>query len=71
MLLVLFSSNSHGETLYPVEPDAANQGAIIMYTKEQLKKEGITTKLPKLESVTLQDILNTIPAKTVILKVLV
>ena len=40
-----------------------------MYTEERLRKEGINASLPQLESVTLQDILDTIPASTVILKV--
>jgi hypothetical protein len=60
-------SNEH-TTLYPVSPDPTNEGNTIMYTKERLVAEGKNASLPQLDSVTVAEILASVPATTVIFK---
>jgi FkbM family methyltransferase len=55
-------------TLYPTLPDKTNEGTLQTLTKEELDKQGLKPTLPSLESVTLVDILTTITATTIILK---
>jgi len=67
----LFSNAVSDEYLqmFPYSPDKKNSGATLMKTLEEVKAEGLKTIIPPIQSVRLRDILDTIVAKEIILKI--
>jgi len=61
-------SNETGK-LYPYTKKSFNQAAIKMYTEEEIKKNNFTPTGPAVNVVTVMDILATIDAPTVVMKV--
>jgi len=61
-------SNETGK-LYPYTKKSYNQAAIKMYTEEEIKKNNFTPTGPAVNVVTVMDILATIDAPTVVMKV--
>jgi len=61
-------SNVH-ETLYPVLDDPTNEGGTRLMSLQELKKQNLKASGPPLQSVTLMDILKSIPDDTIIIKI--
>eukprot|EP00092_Neocalanus_flemingeri_P007749 GFUD01008367.1.p1 GENE.GFUD01008367.1~~GFUD01008367.1.p1 ORF type:complete len:316 (-),score=69.27 GFUD01008367.1:90-1037(-) len=66
--MIYNSVSNEYTTLYPVVDDADNQGATRMWTKEEVEALNLTVTAPPLQSVTMVDILDSIPTNTVIVK---
>jgi len=67
---ILYNAVSNEKvTLYPMIPDPSNEGAVHMYTEQRLQAENLKATLPPVDSITMAEILATIKAEQVILKI--